>query len=87
MIDRAAHVAPEHGQSVAPAIRRRSPVSERSDLDPSVDADRLEQPPVVGDEDDRALERVQRLLELLDGGQVEMVGRLVEHEAVDARGP
>ena len=33
------------------------------------------------DEDERAVERAQRPLELLDRGQVEVVRRLVEHEA------
>ena len=51
-----------------------------------VERDRLEQRPVVGDEQHRAREAVERLLELLDRGQVEVVGRLVEHEAVDAAG-
>ena len=32
------------------------------------------------DEDERAVERAQRALELLDRGQVEVVRRLVEHE-------
>ena len=34
----------------------------------------------------RAVVAVERLLELLDGGQVEVVRRLVEHEAVHALG-
>ena len=38
----------------------------------------------MGHEQQRALEGVERLLELLDGRQVEVVGRLVEHEAVHA---
>src|SRR3954451_3090406 len=45
---------------------------------------RVEHPPVMGDEQDRAGKRVECLLELLDGRQVEMVGRLVEDEQVDA---
>ena len=40
----------------------------------------------MGDEEQRAVEGGQRLLELLDGGQVEVVGGLVEHEAVHALG-
>ena len=50
-----------------------------------VEADVVEQGAVVGDEQDRAAERVERDLELLDRGEVEVVGRLVEHEAVRAR--
>ena len=37
----------------------------------------------MGDEQQRAVEGGQRLLQLLDGGQVEVVGGLVEHEGVD----
>ena len=40
----------------------------------------------MGDQEQRAGVGVQRLLELLDGGQVEVVGRLVEHEQVDPAG-
>ena len=40
----------------------------------------------MGDEEQRALVRGEGLFELLDRGQVEMVRRLVEHEAVDAAG-
>ena len=36
------------------------------------------------DEEQRARPRLERLLELFDRGQVEVVGRLVEHEAVRA---
>src|SRR6476469_4147980 len=35
----------------------------------------VEQLAIVGDEDDRAGERVERLLELFDRGQIEVVGR------------
>src|SRR6266536_3781944 len=45
-----------------------------------------EEAPVVRNEQDRTVERVERALELLDRGDVEMVRRLVEHEAVDAAG-
>jgi chloramphenicol 3-O-phosphotransferase len=38
----------------------------------------------VGDQQQRPGVGGQRLLELLDGGQVEMVGGLVEDEHVDA---
>ena len=55
------------------------------ELDRARHLHRLEQPPVVGHEQQRALVAVERLLELLDGGQVEVVGGLVEHEAVHAR--
>ena len=50
-------------------------------------ADALEEAPVVRDEDQRSVEGAQRALELLDRGQVEVVRRLVEHEAADARAP
>jgi len=40
----------------------------------------------VRDEDQRAVVDGQRPLELLDGGQVEVVRRLVEHEAARAAG-
>ena len=40
----------------------------------------------MSDEEDGAVERLERLLELLDRGQVEVVGRLVEHQQVDAAG-
>ncbi len=46
----------------------------------------VEQRPVVRDEQQRAVVGVEGRLELLDRGQVEVVGRLVEHEAVDAAG-
>ena len=84
MIDRAADVAAEHGQCVIRRSRHRSPTSERSDLDPSIDTDGVEQSAVVRDEDDRALEGFEGLLELLDRGEVEVVRRLVEHQAVHA---
>jgi hypothetical protein len=38
----------------------------------------------VGDEDDRAVVALEGRLELCDGLQVEMVGRLVEDEGVHA---
>src|SRR3954454_17662095 len=47
---------------------------------------RFEHPPVVGDEKDGAGKVIERLLELLDGRQVEMVGRLIEDQQVDAAG-
>ena len=52
--------------------------------DRAIDAYRVEQPAIVGDEQQRAVEGVERLLELLDGREVEVVRRLVEHEAVAA---
>src|SRR3954449_7213628 len=53
-------------------------------FDGSRSANALEQHSVVGDQEDGSGERVDRLLDLLDRRQVEMVGRLVEHEAVAA---
>ena len=49
-------------------------------------ADRLEQGPVVGDQQDRALELGQRVLERLAALDVEVVGRLVEDQDVGAGG-
>ena len=48
--------------------------------------DRVQQGTVVGDEQDRARERVERGLERLAALQVEVVRRLVEQEQVRARG-
>ena len=64
-----------------------SPTSRPSvETDDPGERDRLEQPAVVADQQERAVEAGDRLLELLDGRQVEVVGRLVEDEAVDALG-
>ena len=60
-----------------------APVGE---LDAARERDGVEQLTVVGDEEQGAGERAQRLLELLDGREVEVVGGLVEHEAVHAAG-
>ena len=51
-----------------------------------VDAHRVEQRAVVRHEEQRAVVAVERGFELLDGGQVEMVRGLVEHQAVHALG-
>src|SRR5206468_9876870 len=51
-------------------------------VEPPSRTDALEQAAVVGDEDDRARVAGKRGLQLLDRRQVEMVGRLVEDEAV-----
>ena len=48
-------------------------------------ADRVEQRAVVGDEQQRALEALQRVLERLAALEVEVVGRLVEDQDVGAR--
>ena len=45
----------------------------------------LEEAPVVADEHDRRAQRLEALLEPLDRGDVEMVGRLVEEEDVRLR--
>src|SRR3954451_15563343 len=47
---------------------------------------RFEHPPVVGDEQNCSGKGIERLLELFDGRQVEMVGRLVQDQQVDAAG-
>ena len=49
-------------------------------------ADRLEEPAVVGDEDDGGVEAGQVALEPLQRGDVEVVGRLVEQQQVRAGG-
>src|SRR5690606_8340786 len=46
----------------------------------------VEYPTVVGDQQQRALVALERLLQLLDRGQVEVVRRLVEDEDVHAAG-
>ena len=46
----------------------------------------VEEGAVVGHEQERAVEGLEGRLELLDGLEVEVVGGLVEHEAVDALG-
>ena len=51
------------------------------------DPDAIEQFAVVGDEQHRAGERVERLLQLLDRRQIEVVGRFVEHQQVRAVSP
>ena len=55
----------------------------RTELEDAGHTHALEEAPVVRDEDERAVEPAQRALEFLDGRQVEVVRRLVEHEAVD----
>ena len=69
------------GQS-AGGQRRRS-----SQLDRAGHGEPLEEPPVVGDDDQAALVGLERRLELLDRLEVEVVRRLVEDQAVDARAP
>src|SRR5436309_12616790 len=54
------------------------------DLEHAV-GDALEEVAVVADRDHRAVEGLQRGLERLDGWDVEVVGRLVEDEAVRPR--
>ena len=44
--------------------------------------DVVENAPVVADEEDRALVALQQFLEQLEGVNVEVVGRLVDHEHV-----
>src|SRR3954466_10669892 len=47
----------------------------------TVDGDRFREPPIVRDQQQRALVRVERLFQLVDGREVEVVGRLVQDEA------
>ena len=49
-------------------------------------ADRLQEPAVVGDQHDRRVEPGERLLEPFQGGDVEVVGGLVEQQHVGAGG-
>src|SRR5580765_2661821 len=56
----------------------------RTELEDARHPDALEKEPVVRDEDERAVERAQSALQLLHCGQVEVVRRLVEHEATRA---
>ena len=72
----------------APRARARTPASRRrrsAACSPRRDrarADRVEQRAVVGDEQQRAGERLQRVLERLARLEVEVVGRLVEDQDV-----
>ena len=61
----------------------RSPCPSRH-LDTARGADRVQHAAVVGDQQQRALVGVERRLQLLDGGQVEVVRRLVQDQQVDA---
>ena len=82
----------------APACRSRALLAHAHVLGPAADvavqrrvldrdralADRVEQRAIVGDEQQRAAELVQRLLERLAALEVEVVGRLVEDQDVGA---
>ena len=77
------------GALVSP--RKRRPVPDLGDLavvDRQVAGDRqpLEHPAVVGHQQEGAGVAVEGRFELLDGGQVEVVGRLVEDEQVHPAG-
>src|ERR1700750_342964 len=63
--------------AVAALVRPDVPVADRGDA--------VEEVAVVADGDHGAVLALQRGLERLDGGDVEVVGRLVEHEAVGPR--
>ena len=54
------------------------------DVPPRIDTHLLEHPTVVGDQEQRAVERLECRFKLFDRRQVEMVGRFVEHEYVDS---
>ncbi|GAA3209960.1 Tex family protein [Streptomyces thermocoprophilus] len=54
------------------------------DLQAAGDTHRVEHAAVVGDQQQRALVGVERGLQLLDRRQVQMVGRLVQHQQIDA---
>ena len=56
------------------------------DVPAHVQADVFQQPAVVGDQQQRAVIAVEGFLELFDGGQVKVVGGLVQHEQVHAAG-
>jgi len=50
--------------------------------DRAVDPYGLEQPSIVGDQQQGSVEVLEGRLQLLDGGQVEVIGGLVEHQAI-----
>ena len=79
---------PYHGLSGEVPPGRRGDLHPLPGLDVPAprEPDRLEHPPIVGHGEDRAVEAVEGLLELLDGVQVEVVRRLVEHEEVRPAG-
>jgi hypothetical protein len=56
------------------------------DAPPPVGAHGGEHPPIVSHEQKCAVVRLQRLLELLDRSQIEVVRRLVEHQQVGSAG-
>ena len=64
---------------VVAGILDQLPVRELDDL---VDG-AVEKRAVVRDEEIAALERLQKLFEELDAGQIEMIGRLVEQQQID----
>src|SRR5437763_15708410 len=66
--------------------RGQTPPEPGSDPDAARRTEAIEQAAVVRDEDDRARVAVERGLQLLDRRQVEVVGRLVQDEAVHATG-
>ncbi len=87
--------APPPRRRGRPATRGRPPFLRRfpgpragflRKIEGAGDVDGFEEAAVVGHEEQRALEGGEGLLELLDGLEVEVVGRLVEHQAVDALG-
>src|SRR5579884_1564644 len=61
---------------------RRSAARPRSQRQRTLEREPLQEPPVVRDDDEGTLVRLERALELLDRLEVEVVGRLVEGEAV-----
>jgi menaquinone-9 beta-reductase len=65
---------------------RADAASDGAHVDGAGEADALQEPPVVADQHEGAVEALQRDLELLDGGQVEVVGGLVEHQQVHPLG-
>jgi hypothetical protein len=53
------------------------------DVDAAIGAYRFEHPAVVGDQQQCARVGIERRFELLDGGQVEVIGGVVEDQQVD----
>ena len=77
---------PGEGGSYPATVGRQTALLHPAVLDPqgAGGGDGLQQAAVVGDQQDGPGEGAEGLLDLLEGRQVEVVGRLVEHQAVDA---
>ena len=87
LVDRAAERDLARGELLAPLRPRAGEEARAAGLElEHRGADGLEEPAVVGDEHDRRVERLQRLLEPLERLDVEVVRRLVEQQQVGVAG-